>query len=215
MNLKREVLSFMSVTVDQFRSIPTTCISDALDGLNNLHPSIKPLNNEHVLCGRAFTVKMPVGDNLVVLKALRTANPGDILVIDAKGDEYRAIAGDFVIGMAKTLGIGGIVVDGVIRDLKGILDLNFPVFCKGTTVAASGKAGVGELNVPISCGGISVKPGDIIVGDTDGVVVVPKETEEVVLKKAQDKLLIDQRRAESISGNRLEIIKYLDSMINK
>ncbi|RBP84033.1 regulator of RNase E activity RraA [Cytobacillus firmus] len=205
----------MSLIIDQFRSIPTTCISDALDGLNNLHPSIKPLSKEYVLCGRAFTVKMPVGDNLAVLKAIRTANPGDILVIDAKGDEYRAIAGDFIIGMAKTLEIGGIVVDGVIRDLKGIQELNFPLFCKGTTVAASGKAGVGELNVPISCGGISVKPGDIIVGDTDGVVVVPKETEEVILKKAQDKLMQDQIRADTISGKRLEIIKYLDSMIYK
>lgn len=84
----------MDQIIDQFHSIPTTCISDALDGLNNLHPSIKPLKEDFVLSGRAFTVKMPVGDNLAVLKAIRTAKPGDILVIDAKGDEYRAIAGD-------------------------------------------------------------------------------------------------------------------------
>lgn len=148
-----------------------------------MHPSIKPLKEEYILSGRAFTVKMPVGDNAAVLKAIRTAKPGDILVIDAKGDEYRAIAGDFVVGMAKTLELGGIVADGVIRDMKGIKELDFPVFCKGTTVAASGKAGVGELNVPISCGGVSVKPGDIIVGDADGVVVVPMELKEATLKK--------------------------------
>ncbi len=148
----------MDQIIDQFHSIPTTCISDALDGLNNLHPSIKPLKEDFVLSGRAFTVKMPVGDNLAVLKAIRTAKPGDILVIDAKGDEYRAIAGDFVVGMAKTLELGGIVVDGVIRDSTGIKELDFPVFCKGTTVAASGKAGVGELNVPISCGVFQLNP---------------------------------------------------------
>ncbi|MEC1472451.1 RraA family protein [Bacillus haynesii] len=205
----------MDQMIDQFRSTPTTCISDALDGLNNLHPGIKPLKEEYVLCGRAFTVKMPVGDNVAVLKAIRTAKPGDILVIDAKGDEYRAIAGDFVVGMAKTLEIGGIVVDGVIRDSKGIKELDFPVFCKGTTVAASGKAGVGELNVPISCGGVSVKPGDIIVGDADGVVVVPMELEEATLKKAKEKLLKDQQRESSISGDKEATIKYLDSMISK
>ncbi|ETI69217.1 RraA family protein [Neobacillus vireti] len=205
----------MNQLVELFRSIPATCISDALDGLNNLHPSIKPLQEEYVLSGRAFTVKMPVGDNLVVLKAIRTAKPGDILVIDAKGDEYRAIAGDFVVGMAKTLGLGGIVVDGVIRDLKGIKALGFPVFCKGTTVAASGKAGVGELNVPISCGGVSVNPGDIIVGDEDGVVVIPKEREDEILKKSQEKLLKDKQRESSISGNKEATIQYLDSITSK
>lgn len=122
--------------VEQFRYVPTTCISDAQDGLNNLHPSIKPLQEEYVISGRAFTVKMPVGDNLSVLKAIRLASPGGILVIDAKGDEYRTIAGDLVVGIAKTLGLGGVGVDGVIRDLKGIQELAFPVFCKGTTVAA-------------------------------------------------------------------------------
>lgn len=206
---------FMNKIVELFRCIPTTCISDALDGLNNLHPSIKPLQEEYVLSGRAVTVKMPVGDNVAVLKAIRTAKPGDILVIDAKGDEYRAIAGDFVVGMAKTLELGGIVVDGVVRDVKGIKELRFPVFCKGTTVAASGKAGVGELNVPISCGGVSVNPGDIIVGDADGVVVIPKVREDEILKKAQEKLLKDQQREISTSGNKEATIKYLDSMISK
>ncbi|MFJ8236177.1 RraA family protein [Ureibacillus sp. NPDC094379] len=204
----------MSQIVELYNSIPTTCISDALDGLNNLHPSIKPLQEDYVLSGRAFTVKMPVGDNLAVLKAIRNANAGDILVIDAKGDEYRAIAGDFVVGMAKTMGLGGIVVDGVIRDVKGIKELGFPVFCKGTTVAASGKAGVGEVNVPISCGGVSVNPGDMIVGDADGVVVIPKEREDEILKKAQEKLVKDQQRELSISGNKEATINYLDSIID-
>ena len=203
----------MNQIVEQFRSIPTTCISDAQDGLNNLNPGIKPLQEDYVLSGRAFTVKMPVGDNLAVLKAIRKAKPGDVLVIDAKGDEYRAIAGDFVVGMAKTLGLGGIVVDGVIRDVKGIKQLGFPVFCKGTTVAASGKAGVGELNVPISCGGVSVNPGDIIVGDADGVVVISKEREDETLMKASEKLFKDQQRERSISGNKELTIKYLDSVI--
>jgi 4-hydroxy-4-methyl-2-oxoglutarate aldolase len=205
----------MDQLVLDFVNIPTTCVSDAMDGLNNLHPSIKPLKEEYKVVGRAFTVKIPVGDNLAVLKAIREAKPGAVLVVDAKGDEYRAIAGDFVVGMMQTMGIAGLVVDGVIRDIAGIKALNFPVFSKGTTVAASGKAGVGEVNVPISCGGMAVRPGDIIIGDADGVVVVPQEIEQAVLEKALAKLKKDQIREEQISGNREAIITHLDELLSK
>ncbi|MCM3538196.1 RraA family protein [Priestia endophytica] len=200
---------------NKFQEVPTTCISDAMEGLNNLDSSIKPLQDKYKIAGRAFTVKMPVGDNLVFLRAIREARPGDVLVVDAKGDTYRAIAGDFIVGMAKTLGIKGIVVDGVIRDLEGIKGLDFPVFCKGTTVAASGKAGKGELNVPISCGGVTISPGDLIIGDGDGVVVVPEAMEREVLDKALDKLAVDIKREEKVSGKREEVIKYLDHFLSK
>ncbi|MFJ5762254.1 RraA family protein [Neobacillus sp. NPDC093182] len=205
----------MEKIVKDFLGIPTTCISDAMDGLNNLHPSIKPLMENYKLAGRAYTVKIPVGENLSVLKAIREANPGDILVVDAKGDHYRAIAGDFVVGMAQTLGIGGLVVDGVIRDIAGIKALNFPVFSRGTTVAASGKAGVGEVNVPISCGGVPVNPGDIIVGDADGVVVIPKAAEQRILTLSLEKMKKDERREASISGNPDAIRRHLDQLLSK
>ncbi|RAS71588.1 RraA family protein [Priestia endophytica] len=200
---------------NKFQEVPTTCVSDAMEGLNNLDSSIKPLQDKYKVAGRAFTVKMPVGDNLIFLRAIREAKPGDVLVIDAKGDTYRAIAGDFIVGMAKTLGIKGIVVDGVIRDLEGIKALDFPVFCKGTTVAASGKAGNGELNVPISCGGATISPGDFIIGDGDGVVVVPQAMEQEVLDKSLDKLALDIKREEKVSGDREEVIKYLDHFLSK
>jgi 4-hydroxy-4-methyl-2-oxoglutarate aldolase len=205
----------MNNIVTAFEEIPTTCISDTMQGLNNMDPSIKPLKEEYRVAGRAYTVKMPVGDNECVLRAIRDAKPGDILVVDAKGDTYRTIAGDFIIGLAQTLGIKGIVTDGVIRDIVGVKKLNYPVFCKGTTVAASAKAGWGQVNVPISCGGTSVNPGDIIVADADGVVVIPKEIEEDVLKKAKDKLIFDQEREEKIAGNPEAIRNYLDSMLSK
>ncbi|WP_462413512.1 RraA family protein [Neobacillus sp. Marseille-QA0830] len=205
----------MDSMVTQFSSLPTTCISDSMNGLNNLHPTIKPLKEEFKLAGRAFTVQIPVGDNLAVLKAIREAKPGDIIVVDAKGDSYRAIAGDFVAGMMKTLEIGGLVVDGVIRDIVGIKQLNYPVFCKGTTVAASGKAGVGEINIPISCGGMTVHPGDLIVGDADGVVVVPQAIEHEVLMKAKEILKRDEDREANISGNPEAVRKHLDQLFSK
>lgn len=96
--------------------------------MNNLEGIIKPLKEEYKIAGRAYTVKLPVGDNVMLLKSLKEAKPGDILVVDSKGDTYRAIAGDFVVGMMKTLELGGLVVDGVIRDIIDIKKLNFPVF---------------------------------------------------------------------------------------
>jgi 4-hydroxy-4-methyl-2-oxoglutarate aldolase len=201
--------------IKEFLSVPTTCISDAMDGLNNFHPSIKPLKEAYKVAGRAFTVKIPVGDNLSVLEAISKAKPGDILVVDAKGDQYRAVAGDFVLGMAQTLGIGGLVVDGVIRDIVGVKELNFPVFSRGTTVAASGKTGLGEVNVPISCGGAPVIPGDIIVGDADGVVVIPQAMEQEILLKSIEKMKKDEIREASISGNPEAIRKHLDQLLSK
>src|SRR5699024_10796795 len=102
----------MEKIIKKFEQIPTTAISDVLNGMNNLDPSIKPLKEEYKIAGKAYTVKLPVGDNLNLLKSLKEAQPGDILVVDVKGDQYRAIAGDFVVGMMKTLEIGGLVVDG-------------------------------------------------------------------------------------------------------
>ncbi|PGZ95389.1 regulator [Bacillus pseudomycoides] len=201
--------------LNEFMNIPTTCISDVMNGLNNMHPAIKPLKEEYKFAGRAFTVKIPVGDNLAVLKAIREAKTGDVIVIDAKGDQYRAIAGDFILGMAQTLGISAIVVDGVIRDISGVKNLNFPVFSRGTSVAASGKAGVGEINIPISCGGTAVNPGDIIVGDADGVVVIPQHEEQTIFEKSVDKLRKDEIREKNVSGNVKAIKEYLDSMISK
>jgi 4-hydroxy-4-methyl-2-oxoglutarate aldolase len=198
-----------------FIDIPTTCISDCNKGLNNMDGSIKPLKEGQKVAGRAFTVKMPVGDNLAVLQAIREAQPGDVLVIDAKGDTYRAFAGDFILGLAKTLGIQGVVSDGVVRDIEGIKELDFPVFCKGTTVAASSKTGWGEVNIPISCGGVTVHPGDLIVGDADGVVVIPKEQESAIYQKASEKIQFDIDRAEAIKGKVEETKKYLDEFLAK
>lgn len=205
----------MDHLVQQFKEIPTTAISDAMEGLNNLDSGIKPLKEEYKFAGRALTVQIPVGDNTAVLQAIAQARPGDILVVDSKGDTYRAVAGDFVVGMMQTMNIGALVVDGVIRDLLAIKELNFPVFSKGTTVASSGKAGVGEINLPISCGGVTINPDDLIIGDADGVVVIPQAKCEEILKKAKDKLSKDEQRAEKHAGNPDEIRKYIARMTSK
>src|SRR5690625_8043295 len=118
----------MDSVIEQLKTTPTTAISDVLKGMNNLDPQIKPLKETYQIAGEAYTVRLAVGDNLHLLKALKEAKPGDILVVDVKGDTYRAIAGDFVVGMMQTMELGGFVGDGVIRDRVDIKKRNFPVF---------------------------------------------------------------------------------------
>lgn len=205
----------MNSVIEQFNNIPTTAVSDALKGMNNVDASIKPLQETYKIAGPAYTVKLPVGDNLMLLQALKEAKPGDVLVVDVKGDSYRAIAGDFVVGMMQTLELGGLVVNGVIRDLLDVRKLNFPVFSKGTTVASGSKNGPGEINVPISCGGVSVNPGDIVVGDIDGIVVIPKPDAEQVLQAANKKLVADEEREANVGNNKENVLAYITSVLEK
>lgn len=199
-----------------FQHLPTTAISDATGGHTNLRSEIKPLADHFKIAGRAVTVRLPDGENGAVLEAIRAANEGDILVIDAKGNTNRAVAGDFVISLAKGMGIQGFVVDGVIRDIAAIRELDFPVFALGTTVAAGNKNGGGQVNIPIAVGGVTVHPGDYIIGDVDGVIVVPQQDAERIVAAAESKLEKDEARAQEAYANGKEsIIAYLDKVLGK
>lgn len=199
-----------------FQHLPTTAISDATGGHTNVRSDIKPLADHFKVAGRAVTVRLPDGENGAVLEAIRAANEGDILVIDAKGNTNRAVAGDFVISLAKWIGVQGFVVDGVIRDIAAIRELNFPVFSLGTTVAAGNKNGGGQVNVPIAIGGVTVHPGDYIIGDVDGVIVVPQQDAEKIVVAAEAKLEKDEKRAQEAHANGKEsIIAYLDKVLAK
>ncbi|MET3506691.1 RraA family protein [Halalkalibacter oceani] len=199
---------------DGFQRIPTTAVADALQGLNTMDTSIKPLKPESYVYGKALTVKLAGADNFLLLQAISQAKGGEVLVVDGRGDQHHAVAGDFVVAMAKTMGLRGLVADGVIRDIQAINRLEFPVFCKGSTIAASQKHGRGETNVPISCGGVAVRPGDIVVGDADGVIIIPQEVEEQTVNAAKQKIVADEKRYESIVGNVEAVKNYINSLTN-
>lgn len=206
----------MGTLEQRLKNLPTTAISDATGGHTNVSAGIKPLADHFKIAGRAVTVRLPDGENGAVLEAIRAAQPGDILVIDAKGNTNRAVAGDFVISLARGLGIQGFVVDGVIRDITAIRTIDFPVFSLGTTVAAGNKHGGGVVNGPIAIGGVSVKPGDYIIGDIDGIIVVPKEDVEAVVAGAEAKVAKDEAREKEAHANGKEsIIAYLDKALGK
>ncbi len=207
----------METTISRrLHSLPTTAISDATGGHTNVNGRIKPLSDHFKIAGRALTVRLPDGENGAVLEAISKAQKGDILVIDAKGNTNRAVAGDFVISLAKGVGIQGFVVDGVIRDIAAIRELDFPVFSLGTTVAAGFKHGGGVVGVPVAIGGVSVHQGDYIVGDVDGIVVVRNEDVEQIAAAAEEKIRKDElREAEALSKGEASIRAYLEKVLQK
>jgi len=162
--------------MQEFTAFATPDISDLLNRLYAVDPAISCLTgSHHRLCGPACTVKVFHGDNLMVHKALDVARPGDIVVVDAGGSRTNAVLGDLISTKAKHRKIQGFIIDGLVRDLPSIVPLDFPVFALGTTPIGPLHRGPGEINYPICCGGVVVNPGDVIVGDTAGIVVIPQE----------------------------------------
>ena len=160
----------------------TPAISDLLNRLFTMDPGIKPLTGAQRLIGPACTVKVFPGDNLMVHKSLDIAAPGDVVVVDTSGSSLTAALGDLISTKAMHRGIAGFIVDGLVRDIEAIATLEgFPVFARGVTPIGPLHRGPGEINYPIAAGGIVVNPGDIVVGDGNGVVVVPREHAEEVL----------------------------------
>ena len=202
-------------TVEQrLLALPTTAISDATGGYTNVAASIRPLADHFKIAGRALTVRLPDGENGAVLEAISKAQKGDILVIDAKGNTNRAVAGDFVMQLAQGVGVQGFVVDGVIRDLAAARDINFPVFSLGTTVAAGNKNGGGAVGVPVAVGGVVVQSGDYVIGDIDGVIIVPQADIERVIEAAEQKVQKDEAREQEALHNGEESIRaYLAKVV--
>ncbi len=170
--------------IDQLAQFETPDISDLMNRLYTMHWEIKNQVNTISICGPALTVKVFPGDNLMVHKALDLAQPGDIVVIDAGSTPMNAVLGDLVSQKAKHRGIAAFVVDGLIRDIPGVQEIGMPVYARGTTPIGPLHRGPGEINYPVCCGGIVVNPGDIIMGDKDGVLVVQKEYADDILARA-------------------------------
>jgi RraA family protein len=184
--IRTEVNRLHPDLMSRFMDFPTPDISDLLNRLYAVDHSIARLTgSHHQLCGPACTVKVFPGDNLMVHKALDVAKPGDVVVVDAHGSSMNAVLGDLISTKAKHRGIAGFVVDGFVRDLPDILELDFPVFARGATPIGPLHRGPGEINYPVCCGGVVVNPGDLVVADGAGVVVIPQEVAGELLQRLQ------------------------------
>lgn len=183
--------------VARFVGLASPNLADAMGRFHFMDPGIQ-MRTGLPLCGVAVTVMARPADNLMIHKAMEIAQPGDVIVVNTSGNTTSAVFGEMMGTSAVAARLGGIVIDGAIRDLDGLAALGLPAFSRTVSAGGCDKDGPGEINVPISCGATVVLPGDIIVGDRDGVVVVPREEAAIVLELVRALMDRETRRIAEI-----------------
>jgi 4-hydroxy-4-methyl-2-oxoglutarate aldolase len=170
--------------LDRLRDLGSATVYEAQGAKGAFDSGMKPLDPASRLVGPAFTVDARPADNLILHLAVQEAKPGDVLVVDAKAFMEAGPWGDILTLQAMKKGIAGLVISGCVRDADAITGMGFPVFCRGLSIKGTGKNQPGILNEPISIVGVVVCPGDVIVGDRDGLVVVAKDEVEIAASKS-------------------------------
>ena len=171
----------------QFLGIPVANVSDSMSRMTAGGPALRPIHKSGVLAGPALTVKTRPGDNLMVHKAIDIAEPGDVIVVDGGGDLTNSLIGELMSAHAQIRGIAGMVIYGAVRDYDTLHGGTFPIYAAGVTHRGPYKDGPGEINVPIAIAGMVIEPGDLIVGDGDGIVSIPYDLAEEVLTATEAK----------------------------
>ncbi len=164
---------------------PPATLHEALGQIGAMSFPIKPIHPGATVCGVALTVDCKPGDNLAIHAAVANARPGDVLVVDYKGEVEWGPFGDVLGTACQKAGILGLVIDGCVRDGPTLKEMGFPVFAHGLNMKGTAKASPGAVGVPVHCGGVRVEPGDVVVGDDDGVVVVPRARIREAAEKSQ------------------------------
>ena len=183
--------------VQQASEYQAAILADVAGRRGALHGRIRALRPNMQFAGTAFTVEVRPGDNLMIHAAMSLAKPGDVLVVDGKGDQTAALMGTIMFTACKQLGIAGVVVDGAVRDSLETEELGFPVFSVGTNPNGPTKLVPGRIGHPVTVGGVTVHPGDFVLGDADGVVVVERDKIESLLPLAAKKV---KDEADRIAG---------------
>jgi regulator of RNase E activity RraA len=191
-----------SELLERFRGLASSNVADAMGRFGFMDPGMQARSGLP-LCGLAVTVQCRPADNLMVHKALQVAAPGDIVVVSTCGNTTSAVFGELMCHSAAAAKLGGIIVDGAIRDVDGIRRLAFPAYSRTVCPGSCDKDGPGEINVPISCGGTVVAPGDIIVGDADGIAVVPRDSAAGIVERVARLMEREQKRVAEIDSGQL------------
>jgi 4-hydroxy-4-methyl-2-oxoglutarate aldolase len=203
-----------SALAERLKNAGSADVTDSQNRTGAMDAGIKPLAAGNRVWGTAVTVDLPPNDNLMLYKALQLAKPGDVLVVSTGGNTTKAIWGELMTSTAMGLKLGGLIVDGIVRDGAANRNYDFPIFCRGTAPVSVEKNGPGFVNAEITCGGVVVRPGDVVVGDDDGVVVVRKENLAQVTEKLAK---LDQREKErmaEIAGGQ-HLPKWLEPTMEK
>jgi regulator of RNase E activity RraA len=186
--------------IDAFASIPVANVSDCMSRMTAAGPRLRPMHKSGKLAGPALTVKARPGDNLMIHKALDLAQPGDVIVVDAGGDLTNSLFGELMVSYAVRKRVGGVVLNGAIRDHDMISAGTFPVYAAGVTHRGPYKDGPGEINVTIAIDGMVIEPGDLVLGDADGLLCVPYDDVETVLAAARDKVAAEHKTLANIAA---------------
>lgn len=186
-------------SISRFAGIPAANVGDVTARLLTMSARIRPMGKARRLLGPALTVHSAMADNFIFHKALSLAQPGDVIVVNAAGDQNYSVCGDVMFRYAMSRGVAGFVVDGSIRDLDFLLEQDFPVYAIGATPRGPYKIPVGEINMPVACGGQVVMPGDLIIGDEDGITVVRQDDMDIAYTK-----VLEVQRKEALMGQMIE-----------
>jgi 4-hydroxy-4-methyl-2-oxoglutarate aldolase len=200
--------------VEAFEGIPSTIVSDVTGNVGlTMDSGIEPAYDGIEMAGTAVTVNASPGDNLIIHKAITMAEPGDVLVIDANGYTETGHIGELMCTSCQANDLAGLIIDGGYRDSREIAEMEFPVYGRGTNPQGPLKQDPGSVNVTVSCGGVSVDPGDIVIGDDDGLAVIPHEGAEAVLERSHQKLSAeDSVRQEVLDGEYLFELNGYDEL---
>jgi len=190
--------------VQAFDGIPVANISDCMARMTAAGPRLRPMHKGGYLAGPALTVKTRPGDNLMIHKALTMAQPGDVIVVDAGGDLTNALFGELMVATAISRKVAGVVLNGAVRDAAVIAQGSFPLYAAGVTHRGPYKDGPGEINVPIAIDGMVVHPGDLVVGDADGLLSIPIDSVEEVLSAVRGKMEAERQTLADIAAGRLD-----------
>ena len=205
MNIVRSKVSFKRLKdkeLSKWQKIPTSIAGDSMNRQNVMSSRISSIREGMTLCGQARTVSVTHGDNSAIHAALTIINKGEILVVEGGGFTDRAVWGELMSLSSIHIGLGGVVIDGAVRDLRDLKKMNLPLFASGRTAAGPTKGGGGRIDIPISCGNVSLKPGDIIIGDDDGVAVIPFEIQNQILLSSEEKIIYEKEIIKKIKdGN--------------
>lgn len=196
------------------RQFQAAVLCDVAGRRGTMHSRVQPVDPKMTVCGPAFTVEVRPGDNLMFHVALAVAQPGDVIVVDGKGDDTCALLGELMVAQAEAAGLGGFVVDAASRDTATLAGGSFPVFSAGRNPCGPTKGLAGRLGIPISVAGVAVSPGDLVVGDIDGVVVIPRAEAAAVLEAAGRKLAAEQQRIDEIQSGLL-VSPWLDDALRQ
>ncbi|MEO5771299.1 MAG: RraA family protein [Burkholderiaceae bacterium] len=212
-DIRRDFERVAPATVNAASAYAASILADVAGRRGTMHGRITALAPTMRVCGPAITVEVRAGDNLMIHAAMAMAQPGDVLVIDGKADRTCALMGSIMLNACKKLGLAGVVIDGSIRDTEELRELGFPVWAIGANPNGPTKNIAGRINWPVSCGGVAVRPGDLIVGDADGVVVVEREKTASLLPLAAQKVADERQRIADITGGGAIRPKWLEASL--